>query len=214
VSCTDFFSTSWAEDGKRDISKINVDASNVDGLLKAARGYPDMSLTILDKIAERIDGASQNDKSKLREAALKAAAQGTDIASMLISNVNKFTSQNGLDVLLDAIAGSADAGRIRRATGDLLEILPPIDDSTLEFTEDFAATEAELVQTALLVILGEVGKTGGTVQDYLDGWTTGKKLDGTGSVTLSPEEKLLAALVNRAAGGSNGLGNQIKDLLE
>jgi hypothetical protein len=207
VSCTNFFTNSWATGAKRDPSNMKLDASNVDDLLKAARGDTDMSMTILDKIAGQIDGASEEDKAKLREAALQAASQATNVAGLVVSNVDKLT-QDTTDVqsLLDQIVGSADMDKMNRASEDLTKILPDVrPDGT--FTEDFEATDAELTQAALIIILG---KSGGDVEGYLNGWGGVKTLNSPGN---DREEQVLAAIVNKLASNGGDLGNDLRGML-
>jgi hypothetical protein len=79
-SCTDFFTTSWGELFKRDPNKVKVTASNVYDLLDAAKGDPELSRAILDKI-----NAGSDDT--LKRAAIKAANQAAGISTVVLENV-------------------------------------------------------------------------------------------------------------------------------
>jgi hypothetical protein len=200
--CMDFFATSWGEDAQRDPSAMTIDASNVFKVLKNARGNPAMSLTILDKIAEEIGSASPGDKQKLREAALVAAAQATDVAGHVVSNIDTITdamnSGNGDPAaLLNSIIGGVDKNATAKASADLVKILPPVD-AYGKFTEDFHATDAELTQTAFILIMGE---SGGNVDEYLQHWGTDKNLNS--EANLSGNELALAGIMNKLIGQSS-----------
>ncbi|GMO51677.1 MAG: hypothetical protein Pg6C_16550 [Treponemataceae bacterium] len=195
VSCTDFFTNSWAENAKRDYSQIKVDASNVDSLLKAARGDPEMALVILDKIKGAMNGASAADKAKLREAALKAAAQGTNVSGLIVENISELTKtlsggtdEDKVKELLEKISDSASG--MARASGDLAAILPAVGGDG-KFTEGFTASEDELMQTAVIIILG---KAGSAPDEYLNSFL-GRNFDTTAG--LDNEEKALMAIINK-----------------
>jgi hypothetical protein len=203
VSCTDFFTNSWAETAKRDYSKIKVDASNVDDLLKAARGDPEMALEILGKIKGAMDGASAADRAKLREAALRAAAQGTNVAGLIVENIGELTknlesekltdteAQKLLNTMLGSIPGSAG-----HASSDLAAILPGVkNDGTFE--EDFPATEDELMQAAVILILGEVKDGEQKPGEYLNDFLQKDLNDSTVIQGFTPEQKALAGIVNK-----------------
>ena len=199
-SCSmDFFATSWGENSKRDPGAITVSADNVNKLLKNARGDPEMSMTILDKIAAEIDNASKEDQKKLREAALVAAAQATDVAGLVVSSIADITdAMNGdSDVnpenLLNSIKGSFDMGKASHASEDLVKILPDVNDDG-EFEDDFEASDAELMQAAFVIILGEVGPDG-TVDDYFKDWGNGKSLNSVAN--LDPNEQALIGIMNK-----------------
>jgi hypothetical protein len=212
VSCTDFFTNSWAVNAKRDFSLMKIDASNVFDVLKAARGDSEMSLEILGKIAGQIDGASASDKDKLREAALTAAAQGTDLTGLFISSIDKLTAalNNGdrIEDMVDAVFGSADLASMKKASADLVKILPAVGADGI-FTEDFHATDEELIQAAFVIILAE---TNADPIGYLSTWNNsgGKQL--TTIANLTPGEQALAGIVNKL-GTSSDLNRQITGML-
>ena len=215
-SCNmDFFATSWGENAKRDPGAMTVNADNVTKLLKNARGNPEMSMTILDKIAKDINNASASDKQKLREAALVAAAQATDVAGLVVSSIDKIsTAMNGTgDVkpenLLNSIMSSVDMGKASHAGADLVTILPDVNDNG-EFKEDFKATDAELMQAAFVIILGEVGDSG-TVENYFADWGNRKNLNSVNN--LDDNEKALIGIMNKLSQQSpdNSLVAGLKD---
>ena len=207
-SCSmDFFATSWGMDAQRDTGAITVNADNVTKLLKNARGNPKMSMDILDQIAKDINNASESDKQKLREAALVAAAQATDVGGLVVSGIKDITdamnSGSGDPVkLLDEIVSSVDMEQARHAGDDLVTILPDVG-SDGRFKEDFEASDAELMQAAFVIILGEVGAHGGSVQSYLGQWgADGKRLGGNDEEVavandLPEAEKKLAGIMNK-----------------
>jgi hypothetical protein len=79
-SCVEFFSTSWGEIFKRDPKNVKVTASNVNDLLDAAKGDPDLSKAILDQI-------NSESPDTLKLAAIKAANQAANISAMALENI-------------------------------------------------------------------------------------------------------------------------------
>jgi hypothetical protein len=220
-SCSmDFFATSWGLDAQRDPANIVVDAGNVFKLLKNARGDPGMSMAILDKIAEEIDGASASDKKTLREAALVAATQATDVASLVVSSIDTITeamNSPNADVatLLDSITNSVDMQKTAHASADLVKILPDVDPSTGKFVDDFSASDSELMQATFVVILGQANKAGQDVGAYLEEWGKeqgGKYIDDPS--TLNAEEKVIGGLMNKLIGQSSSpLATSLKEMM-
>jgi alanyl-tRNA synthetase len=94
-SCTDFFSASWGDMFKRDPDKVRVTASNVYDLLNAAKGDPELSKAILNKINASSDPA-------LKRAAIKAANQAVGVSTLALENVKaliKAADNNDPDAL-------------------------------------------------------------------------------------------------------------------
>jgi hypothetical protein len=204
-SCSmDFFASSWGKDAQRDPVAMTVDAGNVFKVLKNARGDPKASMGVLDKIAEGIHGASPEDQKTLREAALVAAAQATDVAGLVVSSIDTITEalNGGGDVnpetLLESILNNIDLDKAAHAGDSLTSIML---NANGEFVDDFEATDSELLQAAFVIILGEAGSAG-SVENYLADWGSTKDFEHPEAL-LSPNEKVLAGIVNKLVNQSD-----------
>jgi hypothetical protein len=79
-SCAEFFSSSWGESFRRDPNKVKVNSSNVYDLLDIAKGDPELSRAILDKINAYSDDT-------LKRAAIQAANQAAGISTLALTNI-------------------------------------------------------------------------------------------------------------------------------
>ena len=97
-SCADFFSTSWGEVFKRDPRNVRVTASNVQDLLDAAKGNPDLAREILNQI-------NTDSSDALKLAAIKAANQAADISTLALESISD---------LIDAVNSGDNGTALRR----------------------------------------------------------------------------------------------------
>jgi hypothetical protein len=121
-SCTDFFSTSWGDLFKRDPDKVKVTASNVYDLLDAAKGDPELSRAILNKI-------KASDNNTLKQAAIKAANQAAGISTLALENVKDLIDaadskdEDALKKLAEKIRGGIEDNKIADIADKLANIL-------------------------------------------------------------------------------------------
>jgi hypothetical protein len=121
-SCTDFFTSSWGEVFKRDPKNVKVDESNVYALLEAARGDPELSREILNKI-----NAGSSDK--LKKAAIKAANQASGISTLALENVQDLIdaadsgkNEDALKNVAKNVLDAAKENHLGDISGKLVEI--------------------------------------------------------------------------------------------
>ncbi|MDR3311652.1 MAG: hypothetical protein LBS64_00760 [Spirochaetaceae bacterium] len=169
-SCTEFFTSSWGEGAKRDPSKVKVTSSNAAALVRAARGDPELSRTILAKIAGMGGGGWS---PALQVTAVRAANQGSGISKLILENVGliaKDTTKTTVEDLLDTIKASAKGNHVDEISGELKIVL----DSALSnnaFSSDFLASvnESDLVLLFATLVIADMGDD--TMEDYSDGWS-------------------------------------------
>ncbi|MDR3122619.1 MAG: hypothetical protein LBU16_02435 [Treponema sp.] len=219
-SCADFFSTTWGV--KRDPNKVRVTDSNVYELLKVARGDPELSKAILNKI-----NADSSDTQK--RAAVKAANQAAGIPTLVLENVQELIKAADDEVKADTFIKMAENIRsdIKGITGTadkLAEILVenvesvgPLDDKKLVFTEGLLDGISDADKTLLVITLvlarveEEIAKAEGdnfNVNKYIESWA-GK--DVSSGNELGDDEKIIIAAVNGMT-ESNELTKILKQL--
>ena len=175
MSCTDFFSNSWASRAARNPDKLvpPVNAGNVDKLIADAENYPDLSMAILKKIEEAMNGGmSPEDIKKLQNAALEAATNAVGLGSAVLNTVTEILDidMNDIDeaagIVLDAINNMKN---LDTASDTLKDILPP--PKTSEFDEWAAGANADdLAMAAVLLLAGEIKDLDG--DNINDIWNT------------------------------------------
>lgn len=172
LSCTDFFSNSWATWAARDPDKLipKVTAGNIDELIAMAENNPKLSLAILKKIQSAVNGASGSEKLKLQSAALETAVNAVGLGQSVLSAAGELTNVKGpddaLDLVLDAINSMKN---LDAASSALLDILPEPDLTPESDFRKFAdATSADdLAMAAVLLIAGEAKNQAGDSKDDL-----------------------------------------------
>ncbi|MDR3146795.1 MAG: hypothetical protein LBU00_00290 [Treponema sp.] len=227
-SCLDFFTNPIGGDAlARDPGTIEVSAGNVNALLKESRGDSKASKGILDKIATELanPSLSAKDKSALQAAAVTAANQAAGLGELVLGSIDILldatTGDGGdedtLNTLLDKIQGTAKENDLKGISERVTESLSGAvaTDGVPVLTGDFAdnLSAGDLTLLAFTLILGEVEEKGGTFESYIKSWGDDKRLDGTGTVTLSASETLIAAIGNKLADGDSEIGTMLKDLL-
>jgi hypothetical protein len=176
-SCADFFSTTWGDAFKRDPKKVTVTSSNVYDLLEAAKGDPELSREILEKINARSDDT-------LKHAAIKAANQAAEISTLALENVR---------TLIDAASGNLGyetaitnvASAIQKATkgADFIGI----SDKLVEILSNEMVVPLNISPKTILIntreITATIPKTDGGKDTATVVITVGD--DGTGTATIT-----------------------------
>jgi hypothetical protein len=225
-SCADFFTNSWGANLARDPSTITVTAGNVKDLLKEARGDPKASKGILDKITEKIKG-NPTSEPVLQTAAVTAANQASGLGTVFLDNVDillgdDIPDEDTFNALLTKVQNDTKGNNLPGISSDIVAALPVGTagaNNAPVFTGSFGknVSEADLALLALTLVLAESEKSGG-FDSYIESWTNtnGKKIDGTGNVTLSPAEKVIAAAANQITINSpnSDLGKMLTDLFK
>jgi hypothetical protein len=130
-SCETALTTSWGTIFKRNPKNVSVNASNVDDLLKSARGDTDLSKAIFDKAVEKIldPNTTPGDKAALQNAAIIAAKQAAALDTLIMSNIGTILNADsdakleGPDGLLQQILDGAKQNDIAEISEKLAESL-------------------------------------------------------------------------------------------
>ena len=236
LSCDDFFSSSLGKPQKYDLSSIEVNAGNVDRWIETARGNPELTAALLEKITRELESAEGEEKARLMEAGIKIAVQssglGTTIikqgSSVLEEDFNDVTQDTLMDLLNRVIddfisnGGPEAAENISQIAG--MDIAEQHEGSAPQFGDDYKNTaEPDDVAEAILVLaLGELGPNP-SVEDWNNTEELGLDItDGYVTITdpdPSPNQVVLAAYLNMLAEGDprfddNPLTSVIKDAFQ
>ena len=165
LSCTDFFSRSWASWAARDPDKLvpKVTAGNVDEIITSAENNPDLSLSVLKKIGDAAKGkTSEDDLKKLQNSALKAATNAAGLVpavlnvanDILSTDLSNISDEEATQMVFDAINNMKNL----ISTSDALrEILPdPVNDPEAFENWVSEANADDLAFAAVLLIAAEV----------------------------------------------------------
>jgi len=215
-ACTQFFSTSLAPWAARDPETLipEVNAGNVDELIRKTRNNPEMSLVVLKRIRSASENAQGNDLLALQQAAVQAASNATGIASSLISQAGNISGIDNKDDAIGLIESSlASMKNLGPVADNLNDILPdpvPGNPEWENFVNNSSADDLAIV--AVLLLAGEAKKDPGGVEDYINN----KFEDNKTNSTLTSQEALALALVEEALNksGSSGLSDSLKALAE
>ena len=211
VSCTDFFSTSWASWAARDPDKLvpAVTAGNVDELIAMAENNPDLSLAILKKIQAAAANAPDGDKQKLQGAALEAAINAGGLGQAILGAADKLTN---IDTDIDGRKLVLDALNSMKNLDDSCLILSSIlpDPSDTEAFDAFAASANtnDLVLAAALLMAGEA-KQYTDPEDYVENVFDNKSPQSQNEILAV---KMIEAVVARPDELSGSLENVLKGL--
>jgi hypothetical protein len=130
-SCETALTTSWGTAFKRDPNKVSVTASNVNDLLKSARGDTELSKAIFDKTVEKAKNSSGEEKAVLQTAAITAAKQAAALDLLVMGNIGTIlnadsdTKLDGQDGLLEQILEGAKGNHIKDIStglGDMFSV--------------------------------------------------------------------------------------------
>jgi hypothetical protein len=188
-SCVDFFSNSWGDSFKRDPKKVKVTASNVYDLLDAAKGDPDLSREILNKI-------KAGDNNTLKQAAIKAANQAAGISTLALENVQALidaaegSDTDALETLANKIMGKGND--IVDIAGQLTKILVVQENPGSSGSALTASSSVTLGSVSNSVALKKAGEVTVSVPKTDGGGTAMVTInvgsDGTGTATITTPE--------------------------
>ena len=207
-SCTDFYSTSWASWAKRDPHNLipPVNAGNIDELVSnpGIAGDPDLSLALLENIEDAMDGASDEDKQVLQDAALEVAVNASGLGQAL---TDLLSDLEGLEddpkgAVIDAING---ADNLEAASSLLCSILDGYDPNNGN------ASPEDLAYAAVLLLAGEAKKAEsepGGVDGYIDDFSGRSPNPGAEQLAVD----LAAAALDGAGDTSGPLWDALRDL--
>ena len=221
VSCTDFFSTSWAKFAARDPNKLipAVTAGNVNDLVAQTENNPDLSLAVLKKIQSAVNGgASDADKQKLQNAALEAAVNAAGLGQAVLGTVSQLNNidlsdpgtaaGDALDIVLKAVGNMKNLDATSQA---LIATLPDPNDPTKNGDFDTWAAGASadnLAMAAAVLISGEINKNGKDILNNLPA------SPGSGTGTDSENLALAMALATTLDGRVDQLSGPMKSVLQ
>jgi hypothetical protein len=210
-SCTNFFSTSLASWAARDPSSLipPVSANNVNDLIAESENNPDMSLAVLEKIRDTIDGAGEDEASSLRAAALKAAANASGLGPALMSQMDQISAvventEKAQELVMNTLN---DMTNIEAAGAALAGALPP--PGTAAFDAFVEKSNSSDLATAAAVLLASEAKGKVDDENYI------KNFDPS-SPDVS-DSALLAVELAKAASqkiDEEGSNSRFKDILE
>jgi hypothetical protein len=204
LSSCDFFTTSWGSGAKRDPSKVQVNAGNVDDLIAAAKGDEKLSKELLSKIKDKINdpNISASEKVKLQKAAVTAATQASGVSTLVVSNVGKIidgaNDTDSLKNLLSDIQDQAKKNDIKSISGDLTTVLSQSVTTGSKGEPVFSnslgkdMSENDLTMLVVIVALGQEK----SVENYLDEWGSGGKDINDANSLSTDNEKVAVAAIN------------------
>jgi paraquat-inducible protein B len=170
-SCMDVFSTSWGSALKRDPNKLipTVTASNVGELLEASLGDTEFASTLLSKIADSAKKTTGKEKAELQDAALKAAANASGLATEVLKNAEtllKTANGNTGDIQhsIDGILKDINGSNLQQISEDLNSVL------TGNNYNGNKASNEDLAMAAIILLLADAQKAD-TLEDYLDSFS-------------------------------------------
>jgi hypothetical protein len=207
-SCTDFFSTSLAPWAARDPYSLipAVTPGNVNDLIADSENNPDMSLAVLKKIQDALEGAGPDDAGTLQAAALGAAANASGFGPAVLNKADDISKlmedkDNAKNLMFEAIN---DMPNLEETSETLTAILPK--PGTAEFDTFIEKADADDLATAAAVLLAAEAK--GKGDDYINTFTP--ETAATDSAKLALE---LAGAAARKYEETN-TGGRLKDILE
>jgi hypothetical protein len=182
--CEDFFSTSWGAAFARDpadmFKNVTVTAGNVDDLLEASKGNPNVAKEALKKIKGAIKGDLSAGDLKLQAAALTAATEASGVASAIVSQAASL-------VHLTDLSEEEQEAKAKEVMDSVLKKAQNLDVVAQTLTEEiklntgsawerdeliasnFADTDDEtLFVAAMVLILADAKTNDMTATDYID----------------------------------------------
>jgi hypothetical protein len=211
TSCRDFFSSSLFPGAVRDPGELvpQVTPKNVDELVRKAENDPDLALAVLWGIRDALGRVSPEEASRLRAAALKAAAAASAIGPSLLNNAGKISASMDRDKAIGLVAETLEAMTNLPATGDALLALVPDPKKDKENFDSFmrASQGDDLAIASLTLVAVEIKGRGMDLNQYV------KTLDP--SVPRSPTENLAMEFARGAIKkiGPDGTHSFVRDLL-
>ena len=223
VSCTDFFSKSWASWAARDPDKLipKVTAGNVDELIAAAENNTDLSFAVLKKIQDAANNMSGDDLLTLQSAALGAATNAVGLGQSVLNAAGQLSSVDDIndakDLILDAINGMKN---LEATSSILCDLLPEPYDENGVITDDFRAfsqkaSANDLAMAAALMIANEAKSelinSGKELNEYVN-----DLVDKINNDDLNPSESMARAmaLASVLADRQDELSGPLKSVLD
>jgi len=208
VSCTDFFSNSWATWAARDPDRLipTVTASNVDELIALAENNPDLSLAILKKIQKAVNSASGADLIKLQNAALQVGVNAAGLGQAVLNAAGELTNvktdADARDMVVNALGGMKN---LNASCAALPLILPdPSDTEAFNAFTDSASVD-DLALAAALLIAGEANKYD-QPDDYIENTFNSNR-------PIGQNEELAVALIDSVRLRQEELSESLEDIL-
>lgn len=190
-SCDDFFRSSWGKSRTYDASKINVNADNIDEWVAAATGNPELADAIAEAILQKLKGSTnEREKAKLLEGGIKIAVESSGLGeSLLARGAELLANADDLDEdtvtkLLDKIMDDFLSNGGVQSADYIAEMLEEsISTSTLSyphFSDEYAnaAQAGDIAEAILVLILGEAGRNGVSLDDPENWSELGSLTDG------------------------------------
>ena len=207
VSCTDFFSSSLASWAARDPKNLipDVTVDNVNELVELAENDPDLSLEVLLKIEEAVEGASDEEKAALQVAAVEAAGNAVGLGQTILNSAGEFAGLEDNDDAIDAILDAIDnMPNLEEASSALYDLLPK-DPSGEEFDNFINTASADEIALAAILLLAGEAKKSGDDEEYVDNFR---------SNPTSPEAQLALDLTAALADKEDELSETMRNILE
>jgi hypothetical protein len=210
LSCTDFFSNSLAPWAARSPASVipAVTTGNVNDLIASAENDPDMSLEVLKKIKDALAGASPEEASSLRAAALAAAANASGFGSAVLNGAGDISKlmenpDNSKGMMVDALNDMSNLGT---SSDNLTAILP--EPGTADFDAFVEKASADDLAAAAAVLFAAEAKGSSDSDGFINDFDANNP-NNSSSAALSVE---LAKAASRKYDESDS-GGRYKDLL-
>ena len=208
ASCTDFFSISWASWAKRDPHNLipPVNAGNIDELVNDPyiADDPDLSLALLENIDAAMDGASDEDKEILQNAALEVAVNASGLGQAALGLLSDLDSlqDDPVGMILDAISGMDNLEATSELLCSILEGFDPNNEN---------ADPTDLALAAVVLLAAEAQKAQnepGGIDGYVDDFANRPPNPGAEQLAVD----LATAALNNADDTSGPLWDALRDL--
>ena len=190
TSCDDFFSNSFGKPRKYDVSKIDVNAGNVDKWIDIAIGNPELAAALAEKIIQELDKTSGKEKAKLMDAGVKLSVESSGLGESLLSNsadiladlANADTDEleDILTKLFENIRNDFNSGGGQKAADNITAIAskdiepnPLNNGDAPQFGQEYrdTASPGDVAEAILVLVLGELG------DDDIEDWNKLPRLD-------------------------------------
>lgn len=240
TACDEFFSNSFGNQRKYDVSKINVNAGNIDKWIDLAVGNPELADALVEKIIQELakDNLGDADKAKLLEGGVNLAVESSGLGESILSNaagaLGDLTDADDdklediLTDILENIWEDFNSGGGPKAADNIAEIASYAlanDEGVVEFEQWYkdTAKPGDVAEAIMVLILGELNDKDISIDNWSnlleEGLHFGLTPDGnhvTVDAGASEKEKVLAAYLNLIVDGgpqfdSNPITSAIRD---
>ena len=223
TSCDDFFSKSFGKPRKYDVSKIDLNAGNVDKWIDLAVGNPELADALTEKIKQELKHAKGKDKAILMDAGVKLAVESSGLGESILSNaadlLGNLTDSDGKDLdevmtdLIKKIRNDFNSKGGKKAANNITAIVSSDISGTgngeaPQFGDGYKNTVSpgDVAEAVMVLALAELGN------DSIDDWSDLDRLDlkyeqGVGFVVIvgspSPNQITIAAYLNLILNGGS-----------